>query len=87
MTITVAKPADNELAFFMTLPTWSCGVSEFPWSYDRKETCLITKGKVRVTYEGGEASFGAGDLVMFPEGMQCVWHVTEPVEKHYCFND
>lgn len=85
MQIIVKKPTAEDRAFMETQPTWSCGVSEFPWSYDMEETCLLIKGKVRVTHDGGEASFGAGDLVVFPNGMECVWHVSEPVEKYYVF--
>jgi hypothetical protein len=25
-------------------PTWGCGVSTFPWSYDEQETCLLLEG-------------------------------------------
>jgi len=31
------------------------------------------------------AEFGAGDLVTFAKGLQCVWVVTEAVEKYYKF--
>jgi hypothetical protein len=68
-----------------SLPTWGCGVSTFDWSYADRETCLLIKGAVKVTYDGGEAEFGAGDLVVFPKGLDCVWHVTEAVEKYYVF--
>ena len=46
---------------------------------------LLTEGEVTVTYDGGSASFGAGDYVEFPQGMSCVWNVTKPVKKHYEF--
>ena len=43
----------------------------------------------RVEYdrdEGGEpVSFGAGDLVVFPEGLKCIWDIKSPVRKHYKF--
>lgn len=85
MKATVKKPTPEERALLEAQPTWSCEVSEFPWSYDMEETCLLLKGQVRVTYDGGSVSFGAGDMVVFPKGLECVWHVTEPVEKHYMF--
>lgn len=85
MEIIVKEPAVEERALLEIQPTWSCDVSEFPWSYDMKETCLLIKGRVKVTYGGGNVSFGSGDMVIFPKGLQCVWHVTEPVEKHYIF--
>ena len=85
MQITVRKPTEQELAEFRTKPTWGCGISEFDWHYDSKETCILTEGEVTVEYEGGSASFGAGDLVIFPKGLSCVWKVTKPVQKHYEF--
>ena len=27
-------------------PIWTCEVSEFPWQYDVKESCLILDGEV-----------------------------------------
>jgi hypothetical protein len=39
---------------------------------------------VVVTPEEGEpVTVGEGDLVTFPEGMDCTWKVREPVRKHY----
>ncbi|MCL2566440.1 MAG: cupin domain-containing protein [Defluviitaleaceae bacterium] len=68
-----------------TLPTWGCEVSEFDWYYDNEETCLLVEGEVEVLYEGRSVSFGIGDLVTFPKGLNCVWKVTKPVRKHYIF--
>lgn len=82
---TVKKPSPEERTLLEAQPTWSCEVSTFPWSYDMEETCLLLTGQVQVTYEGGSVSFGAGDMVIFPKGMDCVWHVTAPVKKHYLF--
>ncbi|MFW6127280.1 MAG: cupin domain-containing protein [Thermodesulfobacteriota bacterium] len=65
-------------------PTWSKEASEFPWTYDGEETCYFLEGEVTVTPEGGEpVSMGKGDLVIFPNGMSCRWHITKPVRKHY----
>jgi hypothetical protein len=83
--ITVRKPTPQEARQMQSLPTWGCEASEFKWAYNDKEVCLLIKGKVKVTYDGGEAQFGAGDLVTFEKGLQCVWHVTEDVEKYYKF--
>lgn len=69
-------------------PTWGCGVSKFDWSYDSTETSYIIKGKVTVTpTNGGEpVTIQAGDYVVFPEGMSCIWQVTDPILKHYNFS-
>jgi hypothetical protein len=66
-------------------PVWSCGVSKFDWHYSDQETCLILEGEVTVTAGTESASFGSGDLVVFPKGLDCVWDVRKPVRKHYKF--
>ncbi len=85
MEILVRKPTDAEKTEMLKNPTWECGVSTFDWYYDSKETCLLLEGQVTVEFEGGSASFGAGDYVVLPEGMACVWKVSKPVKKHYTF--
>jgi uncharacterized cupin superfamily protein len=65
---------------------WTKEVSSFPWHYDEQETCYFLEGSVVVTPENGEpVQIGKGDLVTFPEGMDCVWEIKEPVCKHYLF--
>lgn len=67
-------------------PVWSKEVSNFPWSYDRQETCYILEGEVTVTPDGGEpVEIVAGDLVTFPKGMSCTWDISEDIKKHYNF--
>jgi uncharacterized cupin superfamily protein len=85
MDIVVRKPTEAEVTEFRKKSTWSCDVSEFNWHYDSKETCILTKGEVTVVYGNKEVSFGAGDLVVFPSGLSCVWKVTKPVHKHFEF--
>ncbi|MDR0496381.1 MAG: cupin domain-containing protein [Treponema sp.] len=85
MEIIVKKPTDAEKAEMQTKPTWGCEVSKFDWHYDSQETCLLIEGEVTVTHDGGSASFGAGDYVVFPKGLTCVWDISKPVRKHYIF--
>ncbi|MCL2508309.1 MAG: cupin domain-containing protein [Oscillospiraceae bacterium] len=85
MNITVRKPTEAEKAEMQSKPIWGCGVSEFDWYYDSEETCLLIEGDVTVSYDGGNISFGAGDYVVFPQGLSCVWKVRSPVKKHYVF--
>ena len=85
MDITVRKATETDKAEMMSKPIWECEASEFDWSYDSEETCLLTSGEVTVTWSGGSVSFGAGDYVVFPKGLSCVWKVTKPVKKHYVF--
>lgn len=87
MKIEVHKPTAEELKILGALswPIWTCGVSTFDWSYSDKETCYILEGQVTVEAGGQSVSFGKGDLVVFPQGLSCVWKVTSPVRKHYRF--
>jgi len=67
-------------------PTWSKEPSTFPWSYSQTEIAYILQGEVQVTPKGGApVSFGAGDLVIFENGLECTWHVIKPLKKHYLF--
>lgn len=67
-------------------PTWSQGISSFPWHYDAQETCYLIEGQVTVTPDGGEpVKIAAGDLVTFPAGMSCTWDIHDPIFKHYRF--
>ena len=68
-------------------PIWTCDVSEFPWTYDSKESCYLLEGEVVVTLDDGRpVSIKAGDLVVFPAGMSCRWKVLQAVRKHYRFD-
>ena len=85
MNVIVRKPTDAEKREMQDEAVWTCGVSEFDWSYDSEETCLLVEGEVTVEYGGVSVSFGAGDYVVFPQGLSCRWKVTVPVKKHYVF--
>lgn len=67
-------------------PIWEKEVSTFPWTYGASETCLLLEGEVTVTPEEGESvEIHAGDLAIFPAGMQCRWQITQNLCKHYRF--
>ncbi len=87
--VIVRKPTETETKECKSWPIWTCGKSDFDWDYTQKETCLILEGKVTVKGRpgsgNGSASFGPGDLVIFPNGLKCTWHVSEAVKKHYNF--
>ena len=86
MKIEVKKPSDAEARDMAAEPIWEKEESTFPWTYDMTETCLVLEGEVTVTPDGGEpVSFGAGDLVTFPKGMNCTWDIQKAVRKHYRF--
>ena len=85
MPISVRKPTDEERKDMQKEPIWTSEVKTFPWHYDDKETCLILEGEVTVKTGDGDVSFGPGDLVTFPQGLDCQWDVKKPVRKHYRF--
>ena len=80
------SPAKLDVVGVYDWPIWRKEACEFPWTYDRQETCYILRGKFTVTPDGGEAqSFKRGDLITFPKGMSCTWTIHADVEKHYDF--
>lgn len=83
--VIVKKPSDEEAEGCKAWPIWKCEPSTFDWAYTQKETCLLLEGKVTVSDGTNSVSFGAGDLVVFPEDLECVWNVQEAVTKHYNF--
>ena len=73
MKIKIEKPTDEKLEQLgvTSWPIWTKEVSEFPWYYDDKETCLILEGQVVVTPKGGEpVEINAGDFVEFADAVE-----------------
>ena len=66
-------------------PVWSKETSTFDWHYDEQEVCYFLEGEVTLKTQDGDISFGKGDLVTFPKGLSCTWHVKKNVRKHYKF--
>ena len=85
--IVIKKLSDVEVdnMGILNWPIWTCEVSEFPWKYDVEESCLILKGEVYVAVGSDTVQIKAGDFVIFPKGLSCVWKVTKPIRKHYQF--
>jgi len=88
MSIEVKKAQEADIKEAENWGEWEKEPSEFPWQYDKKETCYIMCGKATVTPEGGRpVSFGPGDLVTFPDGAKCVWKIEEKIKKKYKFGE
>ncbi|OHD59727.1 MAG: cupin [Spirochaetes bacterium GWF1_49_6] len=89
MVAIVEKPTQERLQSLGATkwPIWEKETSVFDWEYDESETCYILAGKVKVTSKstGESVEFGKGDLVIFPQGLKCVWEISEDVRKHYRF--
>jgi uncharacterized cupin superfamily protein len=80
------SPAKLDVLGVYDWPVWKKEASQFNWTYQQQETCYILRGKFTVTPEGSEPQhFSRGDLITFPQGMNCVWEIHQDVEKHYNF--
>jgi len=87
--IQIEKPSQEKLEQMGVFgwPIWEKEASKFNWHYDQRETCYLLEGKVSVTAKNGKTvDFGAGDLVIFPEGLDCCWDIQQSVKKHYNFD-
>ena len=85
--VLVEKPTEAKLKNWMFLPG-KFGLrksSSFDWNYDEQEICFFLEGEVTVKTPYETVSFGKGDLVTFPQGLSCTWHVKKAVRKHYKF--
>jgi uncharacterized cupin superfamily protein len=83
MNIEVRRPTKKELEEAESWPIWEKGESEFPWEYFEPETCLILEGEAVVETPDEDTEFGAGDYVVFPEGLKCTWKIKQKIRKHY----
>ena len=54
-------------------------------SYGDEEHCYIIEGKVTVEGPRNVVNLIAGDYVIFPKGLKCVWKVKQSIKKYYMF--
>ncbi|GMJ11253.1 hypothetical protein like AT3G04300 [Hibiscus trionum] len=68
-------------------PKWGCPPGKYMLKFDAEETCYLVRGKVKVYPKGSSefVEFGAGDLVIIPQGLSCTWDVSVAIDKHYKF--
>jgi hypothetical protein len=65
---------------------WERGPSSFDWEYEAPETAYILEGKAQIKTEFGQKlEIGKGDLVRFPQGLKCSWHILKRIRKLYAF--
>ena len=85
--IKVERPTQDKLKQLKvsTWPIWTKEPSTFEWEYDETEMCYFLEGEVTVTTDRGSVSIKPGDLMTFPKGLACTWHVAKAVRKHYRF--
>ncbi|KAA8550686.1 hypothetical protein F0562_002370 [Nyssa sinensis] len=84
------NPSESQLSELgiKSWPKWGCSPGKYQLKFDARETCYLLRGKVKA-YEKGSSQvveFGAGDLVIIPEGLSCTWDVSNAVDKHYKFD-
>lgn len=85
MEIMVRKAGPADEAEAAGWPVWEKEPSAFDWNYSEKEACLILEGEAEVRHPGGSVRFGAGDYVVFPQGLNCAWTITRRIRKRYRF--
>lgn len=88
MEIKVKKTTQKDLDGLnvKTWPIWSKQECSFDWYYGETEICYFLEGEVEVEVPGGRRiKMQKGDLVTFPKGLKCIWHVKKKVRKHYNF--
>ena len=85
--ISIERPSAQRLAQLRVTdwPIWTKEPSTFDWHYDEREACFFLEGDVTVTTTEGTLTVKKGDLVTFPKGLSCTWHVKQAVRKHYRF--
>jgi uncharacterized cupin superfamily protein len=85
--VTVSSPSQDELKRIGVdgWGIWEKEESTFDWSYDEKETCYILVGEAEVSYGTKKVSFKAGDLVVFPQGLDVTWRIKKGIRKRYLF--
>lgn len=80
-----ATPEKLEALDISAWSPWSCEPSRFDWEYSADERAYVQAGHVRIHTAAGAVEIKAGDLVLFPKGLQCSWEVIEPIRKVYRF--
>lgn len=87
MDIIITKLSDEEKKTkdFENWDIWEKEVSEFDWYYDSEEHCQIIEGEVEVIAGNKVFKFRAGDYVIFPKGLSCIWKINKAVRKYYKF--
>lgn len=82
MRVLCRKATEAEKAYMKRFDYWESPVTEFDYRYDHDETFLLIEGQAVIEYEEGSVSFGAGDILYCPEGLECRWKVLLPVRKY-----
>jgi len=82
MRVLCRKATEGEKAYMKRFDYWESPVQEFDYHYDNAETFLLIEGQATISYDEGTVSFGAGDILYCPAGLDCHWNVILPVKKY-----
>jgi uncharacterized cupin superfamily protein len=67
-------------------PVTTITATIFAWHHEKREECYLLEGEaIATTSDGKKTHFGAGDFVIFPQGLTCICNVKIPVRKHSRF--
>ncbi len=86
ITVERATPERLKALGVSSWSAWECEPSSFDWEYDMNEMAYVKEGKVTVKAGNETVEIKAGDIVTFPKGLQCTWHVHETIRKVYKFS-
>jgi uncharacterized cupin superfamily protein len=65
-----------------SIVVWECTAGRFNWHYNKDEILFIVSGQATLTNDRGEErEFGPGEVVFFPAGVSCTWHVKDRIRK------
>ena len=71
----------------MQVEDWPCvrePTSVNPRQYQDTETSYIVEGAGEIELpDGTRVKFSEGDLITVMPDTECVWHITEAIERHY----
>ncbi|MCK4917565.1 MAG: cupin domain-containing protein [Candidatus Omnitrophica bacterium] len=86
MDIVIKKPNEEELNEVKNWPIWEKEESNFDWYYSDQEKCYFLEGEVEIEMpDASKVKIEKGDMVIFPQGLDCKWHIYKKVKKHYKF--
>ncbi len=87
MKITVDQLEQDELEEMgvFSWPVWEHDEEKFEWYYDKAEKCYIKSGEATITSEFESITIKAGDFVVFPAGLECIWDIESAISKYYAF--
>lgn len=67
----------------MSWSEWEKEVGEFDWYYHQAEEFYVVEGQASVDDGEEEVSFGTGDFVVMPKGLDYTWRITKPIKKRF----